>query len=113
MRISAQRTCRRWTAFNRDVLDLQPEPSPQAGRIINKEGYPGQVAFRTDGTTQVHLAERDLDINFRSGQAINPVERGHIALRTDDIEAFKRPLQAKGMPFSAYGAWAMRGWEQI
>ena len=63
--------------------------------------------------TQFHLAEKDLGINFRTGQAINPVERGHIAFRTDDIEAFKKRLKEKGIPFSDYGAWAMKGWEQI
>ena len=100
-------------AFYRDVLDLQPEPSLEAGRILDKDGYPGRVAFRTDGTTQFHLAEKDLGINFRTGQAINPVERGHIAFRTDDIEAFKKRLKEKGIPYSDYGAWAMRGWQQI
>ena len=33
---------------------------------------PGKVAFVTDGTTQLHLAEKDLGVNFRTGQAINP-----------------------------------------
>jgi glyoxylase I family protein len=99
--------------FYRDVLDLAPERSLEAGRILDKDGYPGAVAFLSDGTTQFHLAEKDLGINFRTGQAVNPVERGHIAFRTDDIEAFKRRLKEKGIPFSDYGAWAMKGWEQI
>lgn len=99
--------------FYRDVLDLAPEPSLEAGRILDKQGYPGSVAFLSDGTTQFHLAEKDFGISFRTGQAINPVERGHIAFRTDDIDAFKRRLKEKGIPFSDYGAWAMKGWEQI
>lgn len=100
--------------FYRDVLDLEPEPSLEAGRILDKRtGYPGSVAFLSDGTTQFHLAEKDYSIGFRTGQAVNPVERGHIAFRTDDIEAFKARLKAKGIPFSDYGAWAMKGWEQI
>ena len=99
--------------FYRSVLDLAPEPSLAAGRIVAKDGYPGSVAFMTDGTTQLHLAERDLGVGFRTGQVINPVERGHIAFRTDDIDAFKRRLEEKGIPFSDYGAWAMKGWEQI
>jgi glyoxylase I family protein len=100
--------------FYRDVLDLQPEPSLEAGRILDKEdGYPGKVAFLSDGTTQFHLAEKDFGIGFRTGQAINPVEHGHIAFRTDDIEAFKQRLRDKGIPFSDYGAWAMKGWAQI
>lgn len=99
-------------AFYRDVLCLDEEPTLSAGRIPDK-GYPGKVAFVTDGTTQLHLAERDLEIGFRTGQAVNPVEKGHVAFRTDDIDAFKAHLRAKGIPFSDYGAWAMNGWEQI
>ena len=99
--------------FYRDVLDLAPERSLEAGRILDKQGYPGSVAFLSDGTTQFHLAEKDFGIGFRTGQVINPVERGHIAFRTDDIAAFKKRLTEKGIPFSDYGAWAMKGWEQI
>ena len=99
-------------AFYRTVLGLAPEPSLSAARVT-AGGYAGSVAFVTDGTTQVHLAERDLGAGFRTGNAINPLERGHVAFRTDDIEAFKRHLGDKGIPFSDYGAWAMGGWEQI
>ncbi len=28
--------------FYRDVLDLQPEPSLEKGRILDKDGYPGK-----------------------------------------------------------------------
>jgi catechol 2,3-dioxygenase-like lactoylglutathione lyase family enzyme len=98
-------------AFYRDVLDMAPEPSLPARRI--GDGYPGKVAFLSDGATQFHLAEKDLGVGFRTGQAVNPVERGHIAFRTDDIAAFKQRLKDKGIPFSDYGAWAMQGWEQI
>jgi len=100
-------------AFYRSVLDLEPEPSLEKGRILEKDGYPGKVAFLSDGVTQFHLAEKDLGVTFRTGQAINPVERGHIAFRTDDIAAFKRRLEERGIPYCDYGAWAMRGWEQI
>jgi glyoxylase I family protein len=98
--------------FYRTVLDLKPEAG-LAGQRTPSGGYPGAVAFVTDGTTQLHLAERDLGVAFRTGQAINPMERGHIAFRTDDIAAFKRRLREKGIPFADFGAWAMRGWEQI
>jgi catechol 2,3-dioxygenase-like lactoylglutathione lyase family enzyme len=98
--------------FYRDVLDLEPESSLSRGRNVTG-GYPGDVAFVTDGTIQVHLAEKDLGVSFRTGQAINPVERGHIAFRTDDIAAFKRRLDEKGIAYSDYGTWAMNGWEQI
>lgn len=38
-------------AFYRDVLDLEPEPTLEAGRVT-AQGYAGSVAFVTDGTTQ-------------------------------------------------------------
>src|SRR3954462_3761447 len=98
--------------FYREVLDMEPEPT-MARQRIKDQGYPGKVSFVTDGTTQFHLSEKDLGINFRTGQAINPVERGHIAFRTDDIDAFKRRLKEKGIPYSDFGTWAMKGWDQI
>lgn len=91
---------------------MAPEPDMGAGRI-KEEGYPGDVAFVTDGDMQVHIAEKDLECGFRTGNAVNPVERGHVAFRTDDIAAFKKRLEEKGVPYSDYGAWAMSGWEQI
>lgn len=98
--------------FYRTVLGLQPEPSLADARVTGS-GYPGKVAFVGDGDMQLHLAERDLNVPFRTGQAVNPVDRGHIAFRTDDIAAFKERLRERGIPFSDYGAWAMRGWQQI
>ena len=101
--------------FYRDVLELAPEPKRNANRVItdDKGSYAGAVAFVTDGTTEMHLAERDFSIGFRRNQAINPLERGHIAFRTDDIAAFKKHLDAKGVRYSDYGAWAMGRWHQI
>jgi glyoxylase I family protein len=99
-------------AFYRDVLGLAPEPAMNALRVKD-QGYGGDVSFVSDGATQVHLSEKDLQCGFRTGQVVNPLERGHIAFRTDDIEAFKRRLQEKGIPYSDYGGFAMKGWQQI
>ena len=99
-------------AFYKDVLDMKTEPGMNENRVMTG-GYPGKVAFVTDGTTQFHLAEKDLDVNFRTKQAINPVERGHVAFRTDDIAAFKKRLEDKGIKYVDYGDWAMKGWQQI
>jgi catechol 2,3-dioxygenase-like lactoylglutathione lyase family enzyme len=99
-------------AFYRDVLDMKTEPGLEANRDLSG-GYPGKVSFLTEGATQFHLAEKDLGVGFRTGQAVNPVERGHIAFRTDDIAAFKKRLEDKGIPYSDFGAWAMKGWQQI
>jgi len=99
-------------AFYRTVLDLEPEPVLGGARVTS-QGYAGNVAFLHDGAMQLHLAQKDLSIGFRTKQAVNPVERGHIAFRTDDIAAFKKRLDEKGIPYSDYGKWAMRGWHQI
>lgn len=98
--------------FYRAVLGLEPEPSLKAGRVMT-QGYAGDVAFVSDGRIQVHLAERDLGAGFRTKNFVNPVERGHIAFRTDDIAAFKKRLDEKGIPYSDYGRWSMSGWYQI
>ncbi len=98
--------------FYADVLDMKPEPSMEKLRIKNR-GYGGNVAFITDGNLQIHIAQTDLGVNFKTGQAINPVERGHIAYRTDDIGAFKKRLDDKGIQYSDFGGWAMSGWHQV
>lgn len=98
--------------FYSSVLGLVPEPALNGSRVTS-QGYAGEVAFLTDGETQFHLATKDLDVGFRTGQALNPVERGHIAFRTDDIVAFKKRLEAAGVPYADYGTWAMNGWHQI
>jgi glyoxylase I family protein len=98
--------------FYRSVLDLEPEPTLNDVRVT-QQGYSGEVAFLHDGTTQFHLAEKDLGVGFRTRQAVNPLDRGHIAFRTDDIAAFKKRLDEKGIPYSDYGTWAMNGWHQI
>jgi catechol 2,3-dioxygenase-like lactoylglutathione lyase family enzyme len=98
--------------FYTKVLDMQSEPSRNATRDTS-QGYSGKVSFVTDGQSEVHLAERDLGIGFKTGQAINPLEKGHIAFRTDDIAAFKKRLEERGIPYADFGAWAMKGWQQI
>jgi glyoxylase I family protein len=98
--------------FYRNVMGLADEPTLNSNRITN-QGYAGKTAFATDGHVQVHLAERDLALGFRQKQFVNPVERGHIAFRTDDIAAFKKRLDENGVPYSDYGTFAMNGWHQI
>jgi len=98
--------------FYRNVMGLAAEPTLNSTRITN-QGYSGETAFATDGHIQVHMSERDLALGFRQKQCVNPLERGHIAFRTDDIAAFKKRLEEKGVPYSDYGTWAMKGWHQI
>ncbi len=62
---------------------------------------------------QMHLAEKDLGVAFKNREVINPVERGHIAFRTDDIEAFKKVLEENGTPYSDYGTTFAKEWHQV
>ena len=99
-------------AFYRDVLGLDRE-TQGLPRLEKKKGYAGDVAFVTDGRIQMHLAARDIGAGFRTGQIVNPVARGHIAYRTDDLEAFKAHLDTNGIPYSDWGDRAVAGWHQI
>ena len=102
----------RMDAFYRGVLGLDRE---EAGlpTLEKKKGYAGDVAFVTDGAIQTHLAQKDVLAGFNSGQTVNPVSHGHIAYRTDDIEAFKAHLKEHGVPFADWGHQAVAGWAQI
>jgi len=101
--------------FYTEVLGLDDIPienfrRPQA---TDGKGYSGKIRCATDGAMQRHLAEKDLDVAFRQGKTINPVERGHIAFRTDDIEAFKKLLEDNGIPYSDYGTAFAKEWHQL
>jgi len=102
----------RMDAFYRDVLGLSREDAGLP-TLEKKKGYAGDVAFVTDGAIQTHLAQRDVGAGFRTGQIVNPVERGHIAYRTDDLAAFRTHLEAAGVPYSDWGNAAVAGWSQI
>ncbi|WP_299615165.1 VOC family protein [uncultured Tateyamaria sp.] len=102
----------RMDAFYRDVLGLTRETDGLPTLEKNK-GYAGDVAFVTDGDIQTHLAQKDPLAGFRSGQMVNPVSHGHIAYRTDDLDAFKAHLDAQNIPYADWGNQAVEGWHQI
>ena len=98
--------------FYQRILGLREE---QKGLpVLEKErGYSGDVAFVSDGNIQTHLAARDIEAGFRTGMIVNPVSRGHIAYRCDDIDAFKAHLDENDVPYSDWGERAVAGWHQI
>ena len=96
-----------------DGIARQTTGQADGAPSLDQAVYAGQVRFRTDGQVQFHLAEQDLDVALRAGKAINPLERGHLAFRTDDIDGFKRHLEAKGVPYVDYGTMFTRHWHQI
>jgi len=101
--------------FYTNVLGLDDIPQSNFPRTeaTSSTGYDGKIRFATDGGMQMHLAERALDVAFRNGQVINPVDRGHIAFRTDDIAAFLKLLDARGIPYSDYGTAFAKEWHQV
>jgi len=99
--------------FYRDVIGLDSEVDDLLPPLEKNKGYAGDVAFVTDGDIQVHLAERDIQAGFKTGQIVNPVVKGHIAYRTDDIAAFKEHLEKLGVDYSDWGNTAVKGWQQI
>ncbi|PKQ11213.1 MAG: glyoxalase [Alphaproteobacteria bacterium HGW-Alphaproteobacteria-1] len=99
-------------AFYREVLGLDV-PDRDIPVLEKDKGYNGDVAFVSDGRIQTHLARKDMLAGFRTGQIVNPVARGHIAYRTDDIAAFMAHLDAAGVPYSDWGNRAVAGWHQI
>ena len=101
--------------FYRDILQMQPIPAQQFVRTeaTKVDGYDGKIKFVTEGSMQMHLAEKDLNVAAKNKRHINPVENGHIAFRTDDITAFKAHLDAHGIPFADYGTTFSQQWHQI
>ena len=101
--------------FYTDVLGLDDIPIENFPRTETEggKGFDGKIKFATEGSMQMHLAARDFTVAFRNGQVINPVERGHIAFRTDDLAAFLAVLDQKGIPYSDYGNTFSKEWHQV
>ena len=101
--------------FYQDIMQMDtisPKKFPRT-TATDKAGYDGKIKFATEGTMQMHLAEQDLTIANKHNQEINPVEKGHIAFRTDDIEEFKALLRKENIRFSDYGTAFAKEWYQI
>ncbi len=98
--------------FYRNVLKLDRE-SQGLPVLEKKKGYAGDVAFVTDGHVQTHIAQKDVLAGFKTGHTVNAVSHGHIAYRTDDLDAFKAHLEAQDIPYSDWGHTAVAGWKQI
>ena len=103
----------RMDKFYQDVLKLDRDATDDLPILEKNKGYSGDVAFVTDGFIQTHIAQKDQMAGFNTQQFVNPVERGHIAYRTDDIEEFKAHLDKKGVKYADWGNAAVNGWHQI
>lgn len=92
--------------------DIAPESFPRTEAKGGK-GFDGKIRFATEGAMQMHLAERDHNVAFHNGQVINPVAKGHIAFRTDDLQGVLAKLDAAGVPYSDYGTTFSKDWHQV
>lgn len=99
--------------FYREVLGLEATDEDVPALRGDEAVYAGDVAFVSDGHMHLHIARKDVQAGFRTGQLVNPVMAGHIAWRTDDLAAFKAHLDAEGVPYSDWGDSAVAGWHQI
>ena len=101
--------------FYKNIMQMEtipPEKFPRTA-ATDKAGYDGKIKFVTEGTMQMHLAEKDLTVASKHNQKINPVEKGHVAFRTDNIEEFKVLLTENNIQFSDYGTTFAKEWYQI
>jgi len=98
--------------FYKSVLEIDEKTTGAAASRMSGD-YEAPVAFLESGGVEMHLATMDLGVGHRMKQAINPLARGHIAFRTDDLAAVKANLDKHGIPYSDYGVWAIANWHQI
>ena len=101
--------------FYKNILCMDSIPIENFPRTEETadSGYSGKINFVTEGKIEMHLAERDLNVAFKNNQTINPVDKGHIAFRTDDIETFLKMLKREKIPFSDYGTTFAKEWHQV
>ena len=101
--------------FYQNILGLKSLPQDNFKRTESSknEGYSGAIKFVSDGNMQMHLAEKDLSVAAKNKHFLNPVEKGHIAFRTDDINHVKKILQKNNINFSDYGNTFSKEWHQI
>ena len=101
--------------FYTKILQLDNIPIENFPRTQETEqaGYSGAIKFATDGSMQMHLAEKDLNVSAKHKMHINPVEKGHIAFRTDDLEAFLEILKENKIQYADYGTAFAKEWHQV
>tara|TARA_S200000501_G_scaffold102663_1_gene96179 strand:- start:218 stop:631 length:414 start_codon:yes stop_codon:yes gene_type:complete len=101
--------------FYKNILQMDSISENDFPRTVatNKTGYNGKIKFVTEGKIQMHLAEKDLNAAIQNKRHINPVERGHIAFRTDNLKEFIKLLKKNKINFADYGTTFSAEWHQI
>jgi len=98
-----------------DPIPSVEEASTDAG---NDNGEPWRTNvgfFDVSGKDemQIHASRRQAFLGARMGHAVNPLITGHFAFRTQDLDEVRKELTAANIPFSDYGVWAIKNWDQI
>ena len=101
--------------FYKNILQMDSisEENFKRTKATESAGYNGKIKFVTEGKIQMHLAEKNLDIASLNKKHINPVERGHIAFRTDNLEEFISILKKNKINYADYGTTFSAEWHQI
>lgn len=112
-------------SFYSDVLGLAKMPMPPMIDHVGHDEDPDtedddswreNVGFFDAGDgdlLQIHAARRQAYIGPLMGHTVNPLLTGHFAFRTHDLDAVRKELTEKNIPFSDYGEWAVKDWDQI
>lgn len=99
-----------------DHVGHDDDPEPAASAEGEDEGWGENVGFFDAGDgdlLQIHAGRRQAYLGPQMGHSINPLLTGHFAFRTDDLDAVRKELRDKNIPFSDYGEWAVKDWDQI
>ena len=101
--------------FYKNILQMDSisEENFKRTKATERTGYNGKIKFVTEGKIQMHLAEKNLDIASLNKKHINPVERGHIAFRTDNLKEFISILKKNKINYADYGTTFSAEWHQI
>ena len=62
--------------MDRFTVDVGQKPN-KGLPALEKKGYDGDVAFVSDGHIQTHLAQKDLNVGFRTGHIVNRLNDAH------------------------------------
>ena len=100
------------TRFYGELLGLESDAEMSANVLGDLRS--SASAFLDAGSVQIHLSTIDHTVPYKHGQSLNPLGNGgHIAFRTDDLDAVKETLRENGIPYADYGVWSVAGWNQI
>ena len=94
----------------------QPEEEHDRAATEDDRAWKQNVGMYDAGDAdelQLHASRRQAYLGARMGHAVNPLITGHFAFRTDDLDAVRDQLNQAGVPFSDYGEWSVKGWDQI